>query len=103
MILLIDNYDSFTYNLFQYISELGERVVVRRNDALSPTEALGMRPRRIDLSPGPGRPESAGICVDLVRAAGSTPYQRFGDWIVGVESVVLFAVLGAGRRGVQSQ
>jgi len=70
MILLIDNYDSFTYNLYQYLRELGARVRVVRNDVLSVEAALRLRPAGIVLSPGPGRPESAGICVDLVRAAG---------------------------------
>ena len=70
MFLLIDNYDSFTYNLWHYLGELGAEVVVRRNDALSVAEALAMRPQGIVLSPGPSDPDRAGICLDLVRRAG---------------------------------
>ncbi len=74
MILLIDNYDSFTWNLAHYLGELGEEPVVRRNDALSADEALAMNPAAIVLSPGPCDPDRAGICLDLVRkAAGRTP------------------------------
>ena len=75
MILLIDNYDSFTHNLYQYLKELtDEEVTVRRNDALSADDVAAMAPSRIILSPGPGRPEEAGISVELVRRfAGSTP------------------------------
>ncbi|HXP30569.1 MAG TPA: aminodeoxychorismate/anthranilate synthase component II [Stellaceae bacterium] len=69
MFLLIDNYDSFTYNLWHYLSELGAEVVVRRNDALGVDEALAMRPQGIVLSPGPSDPDHAGICLDLVRRA----------------------------------
>jgi anthranilate synthase component 2 len=69
MFLLIDNYDSFTYNLWHYLSELGAEVVVRRNDALGVDEALAMRPQGIVLSPGPSDPDRAGICLDLVRRA----------------------------------
>jgi len=68
MILLIDNYDSFTYNLVHFFGELGADILVRRNDVLSVDEALGLKPEAIVLSPGPGRPESAGISLDLVRA-----------------------------------
>lgn len=70
MILVIDNYDSFTYNLVQYLGELGHQVVTRRNDTLTVEEALAMAPQAILLSPGPGRPEGAGICIPLVKAAG---------------------------------
>ena len=69
MLLLIDNYDSFTYNLVQFLGELGATCEVRRNDTLSVEDALALGPEAIVLSPGPGMPESAGICVDLVRAA----------------------------------
>ncbi len=71
MLLLIDNYDSFTYNLAQYFGELGARVVVRRNDAVSLADIEAMRPDRIVISPGPGRPEDAGISVDVVKAFGA--------------------------------
>ena len=67
MILLIDNYDSFTYNLYQYLSELGAEVATVRNDKLSVEDIEKMAPEGIVLSPGPGRPENAGICVDLIR------------------------------------
>lgn len=67
MILLIDNYDSFTYNLYQQVSELGADVKVVRNDALTIENIIEMNPQAIILSPGPGRPEEAGITVDIVR------------------------------------
>jgi len=72
MLLLIDNYDSFTYNLVHYLGELGAHVVVRRNDALSVEEAMAMAPSAIVLSPGPCDPDRAGICLDLTRAAAGT-------------------------------
>jgi anthranilate synthase component 2 len=70
VLLLIDNYDSFTYNLFHYLGELGAEVEVRRNDALSVAEALALHPDGIVLSPGPCDPDKAGICLDLIAAAG---------------------------------
>ena len=70
MILLIDNYDSFTYNLFHYLGSLGADVEVRRNDALTVAEALTMAPSGIVLSPGPCDPDRAGICLELIAAAG---------------------------------
>lgn len=74
MFLLIDNYDSFTYNLFHYLGEIGVDVAVRRNDALSVADALAMRPEAIVISPGPCDPDRAGICLDLIRqAAGRVP------------------------------
>jgi len=69
MILMIDNYDSFTYNLVHYLAELGARTRVYRNDALSVGEALAMRPDAILLSPGPKTPNEAGICLNLIAAA----------------------------------
>jgi anthranilate synthase component 2 len=69
MILLIDNYDSFTFNLVHFLGDLGASCEVRRNDVLSVEEALGMRPEAIVLSPGPCTPNEAGICLDLIRAA----------------------------------
>jgi anthranilate synthase/aminodeoxychorismate synthase-like glutamine amidotransferase len=69
MILLIDNYDSFTFNLVHFFGDLGATCVVRRNDALTPDEALAMQPEAIVLSPGPCTPNEAGICLDLVKAA----------------------------------
>ena len=70
MLLLIDNYDSFTYNLFHYLGELGEEVRVVRNDEISAAQALSMRPDGIVLSPGPCDPDRAGICLELIAAAG---------------------------------
>jgi len=69
MLLLIDNYDSFTYNLVHYLAVLGAEVVVKRNDALTATGALAMQPDAIVLSPGPCDPDKAGICLDLIQEA----------------------------------
>lgn len=68
MILLLDNYDSFTYNLFQYLSEMGEEVEVVRNDQITIKEIEELEPEAIILSPGPGTPEQAGICMEVVEA-----------------------------------
>ncbi len=74
MILLIDNYDSFVYNLMHFLGELGADIEVRRNDALSAGEALAMEPEAIVISPGPCDPDKAGICLELVeKAAGRVP------------------------------
>ena len=78
MILLIDNYDSFTWNLVHYLGELGAKVEVRRNDALSVDAALALRPEAIVLSPGPCDPDRAGICLDLTRAAAETRLPLLG-------------------------
>ena len=72
MLLLIDNYDSFTYNLVHYFGELGADVVVRRNDALDVQQAMAMNPAAIVLSPGPCDPDAAGICLPLIAAAAET-------------------------------
>ncbi|NCO87363.1 MAG: aminodeoxychorismate/anthranilate synthase component II [Rhodobacterales bacterium] len=72
MLLLIDNYDSFTYNLVHYLGELGADVVVRRNDALDVQQAMALRPSGIVLSPGPCDPAQAGICLALTAAAAET-------------------------------
>src|ERR1700680_94706 len=72
MLLLIDNYDSFTYNLYQYLSELGAEVEVRRNDVLTVDDARALRPDLVVISPGPGVPRDAGISVELVRVLGPT-------------------------------
>ena len=69
MILVIDNYDSFTYNLVHYLNELGAETVVHRNDALTVAEALGLRPEAILMSPGPCTPNEAGICLGLLAEA----------------------------------
>lgn len=73
-LLLVDNYDSFTYNLVHYLGELGAEAIVRRNDALSAADALALTPNAIVLSPGPCDPDKAGICLDLIKAAaGKVP------------------------------
>ncbi|HLZ65147.1 MAG TPA: aminodeoxychorismate/anthranilate synthase component II [Aliidongia sp.] len=73
MFLLIDNYDSFTYNLWHYLSELGAEIKVMRNDALTVAEALALKPQGLIISPGPGTPVQSGITVPIVEAAGSLP------------------------------
>lgn len=101
MLLLIDNYDSFTYNLVHYLGALGADVVVRRNDALDVQEAMGMRPNGILLSPGPCDPDQAGICLALTQAAAETRTplmgvclghqtigQMFGGKVVRAEDIV---------------
>jgi anthranilate synthase component 2 len=69
VLLLIDNYDSFTYNLFHYLGQLGAEVVVKRNDEISAAEAIAMKPEAVVLSPGPCTPNEAGICLDLIAQA----------------------------------
>jgi len=74
MIVLLDNYDSFTFNLYQYLGELGAEIRVVRNDEMSVSEILELEPERIVISPGPGTPDQAGISLELVReAAGRVP------------------------------
>ncbi len=98
MILLIDNYDSFTYNLYQYLSELGAEVEVVRNDQVTVEEIKAMAPEKIVISPGPGTPKDAGISVPLVRYfSGKTPilgvclgHQAIGEAFGGI-------VAGAGE------
>lgn len=95
MVILIDNYDSFTYNLYQYLAEMEAEVSVHRNDRISVGEVLGAEPEAIVISPGPCTPDDAGICCDLIaEAAGQVPLlgvclghqcvgQVFGGRIVG--------------------
>jgi anthranilate synthase/aminodeoxychorismate synthase-like glutamine amidotransferase len=71
MLLLIDNYDSFTYNLFQYLSELGEKVAVARNDRITIAEIERMKPERLVISPGPSTPQNAGISNEVIKHFGS--------------------------------
>ena len=78
MLLLIDNYDSFTYNLVHYLGELGAEVVVRRNDALDVQAAMALRPSAIVLSPGPCDPDQAGICLPLTLAAAESGIPLLG-------------------------
>jgi len=120
MLLLLDNYDSFTYNLYHYLGELGQQAVVWRNDAVSVEQVLQMRPDAIVISPGPCDPDQAGISLELVRAAaGVCPIlgvclghqaiaQAFGGRIVRADTVMhgkLSAVEHEGRgilRGLPS-
>lgn len=100
MLLLLDNYDSFTYNLYHYLGELGAQVEVWRNDALSADDALALRPEAIVLSPGPCDPDRAGISLELVQKAATVcPMlgvclghqaiaQAFGGRIVRAETVM---------------
>ena len=69
MLLIIDNYDSFTYNLVQYLGELGTKTIVKRNDSISANEVINMDIKGILISPGPGTPKQAGICLELVEMA----------------------------------
>ncbi|MDE1896914.1 MAG: aminodeoxychorismate/anthranilate synthase component II [Rhodospirillales bacterium] len=78
MILLIDNYDSFTFNLVQFFGDLGAECVVKRNDALSAQDVLAMQPEAVVLSPGPCTPNEAGICLDMVAAAAEAKLPLFG-------------------------
>ncbi|TGL34038.1 aminodeoxychorismate/anthranilate synthase component II [Leptospira koniambonensis] len=74
MILLVDNYDSFTYNLYQYFSQIGNKVEVFRNDKIDLSEIKRLNPKGIILSPGPGRPEDSGVCIDILKElAGQLP------------------------------
>jgi anthranilate synthase component 2 len=70
MVFVLDNYDSFTYNLVQYLGELGAEVTVKRNDEVTVADIVAMKPERIVLSPGPGRPEDAGVMMDVIREMG---------------------------------
>ena len=78
MLLLIDNYDSFTYNLYHFLGELHAKIVVRRNDAVTVEEALAMRPDGIVLSPGPCDPDRAGLCLPLIAAAAARQLPLLG-------------------------
>jgi anthranilate synthase component II len=100
MILMIDNFDSFTFNIVQAAAELGEEIVVKRNNAVSISEISTMKPRGIIISPGPGAPESAGISLDVVRSfytdipifgvclGHQCIYEAFGGRIVHAKSVM---------------
>jgi anthranilate synthase component 2 len=111
MLLLIDNYDSFTYNLVHYLGELGAETVVRRNDAITVDAALDMQPEGIVLSPGPCDPERAGICLGLIEAAaGRVPIlgvclghqaigQAFGGHVVRAPKVMHGKISAIRHRG----
>ena len=74
MVLVLDNYDSFTYNLVQYLGELGADIQVMRNDVVTVEDVVNAKPERIVISPGPGRPEDAGVTIDVIKRLGaSTP------------------------------
>ncbi len=100
MIVLIDNYDSFTYNLFHYLGELGQEVIVHRNDKVTVAEVAAMKPTSIVISPGPCTPNEAGICLDLVeKLSGKIPIlgvclghqaigQAFGGKVVRAPSLM---------------
>lgn len=77
-VLLIDNYDSFTYNLVQYLGDLGASVDVRRNDALSVDDALALKPDHVVISPGPSDPDHAGICLPLIKACAGNDIPLLG-------------------------
>ncbi|MGR3660934.1 MAG: anthranilate synthase component II [Paracoccaceae bacterium] len=107
MLLLIDNYDSFTYNLVHYLGELGAEIVVKRNDALDVQQAMALKPEAILLSPGPCTPDQAGICLALTKAAAeaSTPlmgvclgHQAIGQAFGG--NVVLCDEIVHGKMGI---
>ena len=86
MILLIDNYDSFTWNLYQYFCELGAEVLVRRNDALTLEEIAALAPEKIVISPGPCTPDEAGISLAVIRHyAGKTPLLVTPGMMIGAE------------------
>ncbi len=76
MVFVLDNYDSFTYNLVQYLGELGAEIVVRRNDEVTPEQVAAMRPERILLSPGPCTPQEAGILIPLIQHLAGLPKER---------------------------
>ena len=98
LILVIDNYDSFTFNLVQYIQEIGEEVVVLRNDQVSLEDIREMKPDYILISPGPGNPDTAGICLDVVK----TFYQEIP--ILGVclgQQIIAQAFGGLVRKATQ--
>jgi len=78
MLLLIDNYDSFTYNLVHFLGDLGARCAVHRNDQITVDEAMALKPDGIVLSPGPCTPNEAGICMDLIKAAAKAQVPLFG-------------------------
>ena len=78
MILLIDNYDSFTYNLVHYLQELGAEVAVHRNDALSAAQVVSLKPQGIVISPGPSDPDHAGICLELIKLASEQRIPMLG-------------------------
>jgi anthranilate synthase/aminodeoxychorismate synthase-like glutamine amidotransferase len=98
MILILDNYDSFTFNLVQMVAGAGEAVEVVRNDAAGAAELLARRPLGIVVSPGPGRPEAAGICVELIRRAAPVPLLGV---CLGHQALAVACGAAVGRAGRQ--
>ncbi|MFT7538384.1 MAG: anthranilate synthase component 2 [Lysobacterales bacterium] len=98
MILMIDNYDSFTYNIVQYLGELGGELKVYRNDALTLDDVIKMKPERIIISPGPGRPEAAGISVDIINAVKEGVIKK-----TPVLGIKLLGMLLVGKSFVQER
>lgn len=86
MIVLIDNYDSFTYNLVQYLGDLGEKTHVIRNDKETPENIADMKPKGIVISPGPSDPDHAGICLDMIKVAADQTIPLFGVCL-GLQSI----------------
>jgi anthranilate synthase/aminodeoxychorismate synthase-like glutamine amidotransferase len=106
MVLVIDNYDSFTYNLVQYLGELGGDITVMRNDRVSVGEIADAKPDRILISPGPGRPEHAGVTMDVIRRLGeTTPILGvcLGHQAIGAVFGGTVARAGAPRHGKTSR
>jgi anthranilate synthase component 2 len=111
MILVIDNYDSFVYNLVHYIEDFGVRAEVRRNDALSVSDALKLKPKAVVLSPGPRTPNEAGICLELLeKAPHDLPMfgvclghqamgQAFGGDVIGARAIMHGKVSDVTHRG----
>jgi anthranilate synthase component II len=102
MLIVLDNYDSFTFNLVQYLGELGEEVRVVRNDAMSADALLAQRPDHIVISPGPGRPEEAGQTLEVVRKSGNVPLLGvcLGHQAIGL---AFGGVVTRGRRPVHGK
>jgi anthranilate synthase/aminodeoxychorismate synthase-like glutamine amidotransferase len=103
MILLIDNYDSFTYNLAHLFGEIGAEVVVRRNDAITPDEAEALMPSHLIVSPGPGVPSSAGVSVELIKRLG--PHVRTLGVCLGHQAIVeaFGGVIGPAKKLVHGK
>ena len=102
MVLVIDNYDSFTYNLVQYLGELGAELRVRRNDEVTIEGIAALAPTQIVISPGPGRPEHAGVSVDVIRRYGSVWGTRQSAWPLAPTSCRLKRFCTASARGLST-